>query len=120
MCFPNYAEAERAGKSPPTTSTSLQSTSSGPRNGGTSSIFVDPLSELNQIQLSLYALQRHYRNLKTQTVLIPTQEPALFQDALVRSDSLESFFMGPTHAFTDLFNYFEVFRDPIIGYIDLI
>ena len=111
MCFPNYAEAERSGKTPPTASTSLQSIASSHRNGGLSSVIVDPLTELNTIQTSLSALQRHYRNLKKQTVHMPTPEPALYQDALLESESLEAFFVGPTYAFTDLFNYFEVLLD---------
>lgn len=61
------------------------------------------------MQTSLSALQRHYRTVKKHgDADLPAPEPALYQDALMGSETQEAFFAGPTHSCTGLFNYFEV------------
>jgi hypothetical protein len=101
MCFPNYGHAE------PSTSAMTQSLSSR-RHGSVQSGPIDPLAELNKIQSSLSTLQRHYRNAKKHIADPPASEVALYQDVLLNSDRLEAFFAGPTYAYTDIFNHFEV------------
>lgn len=39
---------------------------------------------------------------------VSAPDSALYQDALLGSDTLEAFFIGPTHSCTNLYNYFDV------------
>jgi len=39
---------------------------------------------------------------------VSAPDSALYQDALLGSDTLEAFFIGPTHSSTTLYNYFDV------------
>jgi hypothetical protein len=104
MCFPNFAESTtRKAPAPP-------SPQPGPTRGvSSSSTPLDPLAELNAIQSSLSTLQRHYRTMKKHAHdNVSAPDSALYQDALLGSNTLEAFFIGPTHSSTTLYNYFDV------------
>lgn len=106
MCFPNYAAEPRKRKASGSSSSqhgSLRGVSS------SSAAPLDPLAELNAIQSSLSTLQRHYRTMKKHAHdNVSAPDSALYQDALLGSDTLEAFFIGPTHSCTNLYNYFDV------------